>query len=408
VRKKINPHLTAIVYNLFEEARIFFREGFAMQIMTYLLIFLFLSCCSTPSQDVIGEPSAEVLKEARQNALDWLSRHQHPDGYWDADDFGLCCAEDEEACTGKGQALNDVGVTGLALLAFLNEGHTVSSGRYKGVMKRGTKFLCNAQAVCDDGGCFVPRESMHWVYNHAIATLAVVEAYDKSKWPILKKYSQLGIDCIHRFKNPGKGWRYGIEGTDPTEQNDTSVTGWMVLCLASARKYGLNVNEQDLEDALGYIAAMTDPETGRTGYMKTGSTSAREAGDENIWPCEKTEALTALAMLCRCSAAEAIDDEQAVRSIKAGAALLDAKPPEWNPESGSIDYCYWYFGSRAMKRVAGKEWQRWRLRLVNAIVDNQIGEGCAKGSWDPQKDPWGDNGGRVYSTALLALSLGVF
>ena len=378
-----------------------------MQIMTFLLTLLSLLCVPAAAQEVVEEPSVEALKEARQNALDWLERHQHPDGYWDADDFGLCCTKGEPSCSGKGQALNDVGVTGLSLLAFLNAGNTVSSGPHKNAIKKGVKYLCDVQKPED--GCLVAKEGTQWVYNHALATLALVEAYDKSKWPILKKYAQRGVDCIHKCKNPGKGWRYGIEGSDPAEQNDTSVTGWMVLCLASAGKYGLSVNEEDLKEGLGYIEAMTDPETGRTGYMEKGRSSSREAGDENIWPFEQTEAMTALAMLIRCCAAEAIDDdEQAVRSIKAGAALLDAKPPEWNPESGSIDYCYWYFGTRAMKRVAGGQWQRWRLRLVNAIVDNQIGEGCAKGSWDPQKDPWGDNGGRVYSTALLALSLGVF
>jgi hypothetical protein len=46
--------------------------------------------------------------------------------------------------------------------------------------------------------------------------------------------------------------------------------------------------------------------------------------------------------------------------------------------------------------------------MEKAIVENQIKEGCARGSWDPQKDPWGDNGGRVYSTALLVLCLEVF
>ena len=32
---------------------------------------------------------------------------------------------------------------------------------------------------------------------------------------------------------------------------------------------------------------------------------------------------------------------------------------------------------------------------------------CAEGSWDP-KDPWGEEGGRVYSTALMTLCLEVY
>ena len=35
-------------------------------------------------------------------------------------------------------------------------------------------------------------------------------------------------------------------------------------------------------------------------------------------------------------------------------------------------------------------------------------EGCLSGSWDPFKDQWGEYGGRIYTTALGALSLQVY
>ena len=35
-------------------------------------------------------------------------------------------------------------------------------------------------------------------------------------------------------------------------------------------------------------------------------------------------------------------------------------------------------------------------------------DGDEKGSWDPQVDPWGDQGGRVYSTAINTLCLEVY
>ena len=38
---------------------------------------------------------------------------------------------------------------------------------------------------------------------------------------------------MHNTKNPGKAWRYNDGAIDPIEQNDVSVTGWMVMCLAS-------------------------------------------------------------------------------------------------------------------------------------------------------------------------------
>jgi hypothetical protein len=41
-------------------------------------------------------------------------------------------------------------------------------------------------------------------------------------------------------------------------------------------------------------------------------------------------------------------------------------------------------------------------------VDSQRQDGDEKGSWDPGACPWGSVGGRVYSTALMALCLEVY
>ena len=82
--------------------------------------------------------------------------------------------------------------------------------------------------------------------------------------------------------------------------------------------------------------------------------------------------------------------------------------PDWDIDRGTIDYYYWYYGSYAMFQMAGQDWKIWKNAMVKAIVNNQITEGCLKGSWDPARDPWGDCGGRVYSTALCTLCLEVF
>jgi hypothetical protein len=45
---------------------------------------------------------------------------------------------------------------------------------------------------------------------------------------------------------------------------------------------------------------------------------------------------------------------------------------------------------------------------VPAVTKHQHDRGEQRGSWDPQVDPWGGEGGRVYSTAILALTMEVF
>ncbi|MFH1265525.1 MAG: hypothetical protein ABIK89_07325 [Planctomycetota bacterium] len=347
----------------------------------------------------------QAEQKAVQWGLEWLKRHQDPEGFWDCDGFDMQCTDSR--CDGKGQALNDVGVTGLALLAFLGTGNTINSGPYKSVVRNGVRFLCDVQDPED--GCLVPKEGTHWMYNHAIATLALTEAYGLSKWPILKKHAQHALDFVHMSKNPGRAWRYNNGEVDPVEQNDVSVTGWMVMCLASAKDFGLRYDWRDMEDALRYLDEMTDSATGRTGYREKGTFSSREAGDESIWPFEESEAMTAVAILSRVFAGNVLNDiESQFPAIEAGAALLRKRPPEWSEEKGCIDYYYWYYGSYALYQLSGKGWDKWKTAMVKAVVENQVKEGCERGSWPPQRDPWGDSGGRVYSTALMTLCLEVF
>jgi hypothetical protein len=289
----------------------------------------------------------------------------------------------------------------------LGTGNTPVSGNYKKVVRRGARYLCDMQNPED--GCLAIKEHEHYMYNHAIGCLALTEAYGLSQWPPLKRYAKRALEFIHDTKNPGKAWRYNMGEMNPFEQNDVSVTGWMVMCLASANDFGLPFHEADIADALLYIDEMTDSATGRTGYMRRGEYGSRERGDEIIWPPEKVEPMTAVGMLCRVFCANILGDfESQEDMLQKGAALLRNKPPSWNPEEGTIDFYYWYYGSYAMFQIGGRDWKAWKNQMVDALVENQRTEGCERGSWDPQVGPWGDSGGRVYSTALCTLCLEVF
>ncbi len=116
--------------------------------------------------------------DAVEDALKWLAAHQSPDGAWEAEGFRRWCdgkPASGEGPDGAGKATYDVGVTGFSLLAFLGAGYTNrSEGPFGKVVSNGLKYLRNVQ---DAEGCFGARASGHYVYNHAIASLAMVEAY---------------------------------------------------------------------------------------------------------------------------------------------------------------------------------------------------------------------------------------
>lgn len=344
-------------------------------------------------------PRGHASQRAVDAGLDWLKRHQHEKGYWSAAEFAELCTTNR--CDGEGDAMHDVGVTGLALLAFLGAGHTPDSGRYKAVVKKGLKFLVDHQ----DGetGCFgEPNSHQAFLYDHAIASLAVTEGYGLSQWPILKAPAQRGVRFIQSARNPYKAWRYAYpaDGT-----NDVSVTGWMVMALKSAQDFGLTVDESALDGARAYIEEMTDAQSYRTGYLERGGYSAREPGLAERWPEQKTEAMTAVAMLCRVFTGE---DSGTSPALRGGADLLRKQLPTWDEKAGTIDFYYWYYGSYAMYQMAGRDWDAWQPRMLAAVVKTQRDDGCEKGSWDPQFDPWGHRGGRVYATAIMTLCLEVY
>jgi hypothetical protein len=57
-----------------------------------------------------------------------------------------------------------------------------------------------------------------------------------------------------------------------------------------------------------------------------------------------------------------------------------------------------------MFQKGGDHWTNWNAHLVRALAANQRREEGRdeRGSWDPN-DPWGAEGGRVYSTAMAGL-----
>jgi len=77
------------------------------------------------------------------------------------------------------------------------------------------------------------------------------------------------------------------------------------------------------------------------------------------------------------------------------------------PRLSQLNLYYWYYGTLAMYQYGGEPWRRWNVSLRDRLISEQRKLGNTAGSWDP-KGPWGAYGGRVYSTALSALSLEVY
>ncbi|MDQ7780499.1 MAG: terpene cyclase/mutase family protein, partial [Planctomycetota bacterium] len=346
--------------------------------------------------------------EAVVAGLTWLAKHQGPDGCWDSDGFSAACKDSK--CSGPGHPGHDVGVTGLALLAFLSAGHThlsrgvVGGVKCSDVVKNGILWLQRNQ---DASGRFCPETGVKHVLDHAIATLAMCEIYGMTKSPLMEKSAAKGIEYLIKARTQGRAWRYEFQSGD----NDMCVTGWCVMALKSAHRAGIDVGQSNFEEALKFLGEVTDETTCLVGYKTRGdaTTSVARAGINDKYKSHPT--MTAMGMLVRMF----IEIDAKSKTLATQAKALAADLPERGKDGLATDYHYWFLGTFALATYAemdgkgGEARERWKLwsEIVKkaAIERQKKGDaGCGAGSWDAD-DRWGYEGGRVYATALGTLTL---
>ncbi|MCP3917348.1 MAG: hypothetical protein GY711_17515 [bacterium] len=335
-------------------------------------------------QDEDGGTPTESTRAALDQALHWLATAQSTDGSWPAPDRD-----------GGSVMLNGTGLSGLALLAFLGAGNTHEVGPYKQVVAQGLRHLRSIQA--DDTGAFGERAGHTFLYNHGIATYALSEALRLTRDDELRDAAQAAVEFIESARNPYGAWRYDVP---PIGDNDTSVTGWMILALKTAQKAGVEVDERAFADALDWIDEVTDVE-GRVGYNSHGSKSSRIRGLNDQHPTEHAEAMTAVGLFARWTLGQRL---QTSPIMEKHALRLLRVMPEWDPSGLGCDMYHWYFGTLGMRALDGDWWEAWEASMRQTLLPTQRTDGASRGSWDPI-GPWGVIGGRVYSTALMALCL---
>ncbi|MGE0143906.1 MAG: prenyltransferase/squalene oxidase repeat-containing protein [Planctomycetota bacterium] len=328
----------------------------------------------TVSSNASGTNAAEMVTAG----LDWLAAQQREDGSFPGDK------------TASTRTVHEIGVTGLAVLAFLGDGNTLREGPHRASLKRAVMWLREQQDP--KTGQIGTANCAEFIYDHAIAALALSEAYGLSESKSLKQNVQLALNYLESHRNPYGVWRYQPRDGD----NDTSVTTWCTMALRSGQDFGLEVNPTAMEMVQAWVEQMTDPTTGRVGYTERGGYSSRRTGGHSdTHPRENNEAMTAAGMLCLMLVGER-DAAEPVSSAQE--KLLMAKPPEW--ASGKVDEYAWYLGSLVAPSLGTKSRSAWNSSLLAACKRGQR----ADGSFEPI-GVWAQDGGPVYSTSLLCLAL---
>ncbi|MBM4012061.1 MAG: terpene cyclase/mutase family protein [Planctomycetes bacterium] len=329
----------------------------------------------------LARGGSEATEEAVRRALRWLVAAQSSDGRWDAARHG---AGHDHAATGQHRAGTagrcDHGVSGLALLALLGAGSTHRDGPHADAVDRGIRFLTGRQRA--DGSLAGDAEFFAALYCHGMATIAVAECLAMTGDAALRPVVERAVAHTLAMQHPHTGgWRYAAG-----DRGDTSQCGWQVMVLATARNAGLGGFDGAEARARVFLGSVAGgPARGLASYR---------VGER------PSPAMTAEALYCRLvlggSPAEAATGE--------ALAFIAASPPV---PSAPNAYA-WYYATLASFHAGGPHWEQWNARLQATLVPLQRRDGGAvEGSWDP--DPvWGGQGGRVYSTALSALTLEIY
>ena len=351
-----------------------------------------------------------LTEAAVERGLEWLARHQSPNGRWSLRNYAKHLPDvsprdlrhpdwsggrmsDSRGGTGRATR-GDTAGTGLALLCFLGHGdsHT-EPGPYQDVVQRGLSWLLKAQA--EDGDLRGDGN----LYMHAIASFALCEAYAFTRDPALQEPAQRSIDFTVRSQNPRRGgWRYL-----PYPQSvdvDTSVFGWMLMAIKSAKLGGLRVDPSCLQRAGRYLdSARMTPAGGRYAYQPRVSRTSL--------------AMTAQGLFCHQLLSEVLRDsgrsdvQLRLASDESVRYILNHLPLAVDQQG--VNFYYWYYASLALFQEGGRSWQTWNDAMSKLVVLLQLGEehGTAEGSWDP-RDRRAAFGGRVYATAMSVLILEVY
>jgi hypothetical protein len=300
-------------------------------------------------------------------------------------------------------------MTGYAVLCFLGAGYDHKTpNKYKTTVEKGLEYLRSIQT---GDGNLGPRN-----YEHAVATMAMAEAYAMTNDPDLKQPSQKGLNVLiaRQAKDAkgdsaynGLGWDY-VEGK--AERNDASVSGWCVMALKSGLAGGLNVGnamdgakkwlKRHWEATNPDFKKLTDPyaDTSTFAYVWNATSDNVQVGEPG-----QGHDLAPVGALCSVFLGHHAGDIMLE-------TLCNHVMKYQFPAKYPCNTYFMYYNTLAVFQAGGQRWDKWNNTVRDMLVNAQRkGDGCFDGSWDFEGTMFhGHETGRVLSTAYCCLSLEVY
>ncbi len=321
------------------------------------LVFSWVASPCAWSDELLPDPVLMRRVEASvDRALEYLLRVQNADGSWPSA-FG-----------------RNNGTNAICVLAFLGRGHVPGRGPYRPLVERGVAFILATQNA--SGLYQSPNASHGPMYEHALATLAMIEAYGFIPTPEMRKSVQRAVNLIVKAQAGTGGWRYQPLPADA----DLSATVMQIVALRAAQNARLDVPQQTMDRALQYVRACVVP-SGGFAYQPGG---------------EPAQARTAAGILSM-QLLGAYDDEAVKKSL------------QWLTQRdyhGGVAHFHYmnYYAMQAMFQAGGEHWDRWHPKVRDLLLRSQQEDGSFPGfSEDSQNGP-----AKAYSTAFSVIALEVY
>ena len=316
---------------------------------------------------------SEETERAVHLALQWLSARQSEDGSW--------AINSDNAKP----SLNVNGATGLAALPFLAANCLDSTSEYKDAVENGLNYLIQRCKTGEDFKGVRYCEPGEPLYNHALATLALGEAYAMTRNKAYLEPAQGGLEYILSCQNPDSG--VGEDASHP--QDNIANAYWNVETLRVYFNFHIynESNYDNLCKTIQNVRRFLDS-------VQNATDDARLASD-SIMPKAAQEILLRMYLY----RFDSIPDLR--RSVE---RLCKSGPTN--------DSYYNYIVTQILFNYGDKPWKEWNAAMREKLINAQIQTGTDAGSWDFLNEEHNQNevfpSSPLIDTALSALTLEIY
>jgi len=301
-----------------------------------------------------------AMDDAISRGVAFLVAEQNADGSWG----------------GGARYGRHVGITALACLALMADGHIPGRGGHGDAVQRGLDFIL---ANMNETGLLAADTSHGPMYGHGFATLFLGEVYgmtggggETAQSARLHEALVKAVRLIVQTQNPEGGWRYNPVPYDA----DISVTICQIMALRAARNAGIEAPKSTIDKAVEYVRACQNPDGGFR-YQLNSSGSA--------WP-------RSAAGIASLYYAGIYEDE----AIDHGFEYLfkNAMPGRRSRQGAHYFYGH-YYAVQCVYLAGGERWQTWWPAIRDELIDLQEPDG----SWSDR------HAGSSYGTAMALIIL---